>query len=155
MLSPDLAAVTADTSLTEPKPPALQTAAISDSGMQPDAPGLKAVAPVMAKPGELASPNDGVAVKSSTTTTRTSIKSDTSKRKSTGKKQESVQEVSPPLEESTVAIAPVENKPVVEERKDSPQGEQKSGWAAFKESLKKGRAERVCSQAEIALNQCG
>ncbi|HZV61564.1 MAG TPA: adenylate/guanylate cyclase domain-containing protein [Methylophilaceae bacterium] len=150
MLSSDLIAVTADTSVMDPKTPALQTAAVSDSGMQPDAPGLKAVAPVMAKPGELPSANDGEAAK-------TSVKSETPKRKSitSGKKQESVQQVSQPLEESTVAIAPVQHKPVVEEGNDSSQGEQKSGWSAFKESLKKGREERVCSQAEIALNQCG
>jgi len=157
MLSSDLIPVTANTSVMDPKTPALQTAAVSDSGMQPDAPGLKAVAPVMAKPGELPSPDDGEAAKTSTKGVKTSVKSDTPKRKSitSGKKQESVQQVSQPLEESTVAIAPVQHKPVVEEGNDSSQGEQKSGWSAFKESLKKGREERVCSQAEIALNQCG
>lgn len=35
----------------------------------------------------------------------------------------------------------------------SSQGDEKSGWQSFKESIKKG-AERECTQAERALNQC-
>lgn len=125
-----------------------------DKAMQPDAPGLKAVAPVMAKPGE-----DSVADKAkkpATTTAKASTKTETSKAKTSrsSKKPEPVQEVNTP-EQSTVAAAPpVENNPVVEEQNTASQEEQKSGWSAFKESLKKGREERVCSQGEIALGQC-
>jgi len=128
-------------------------AAVSDQVMQPDAPGLQAVAPVMAKPGDVNKPS---ADKSSPTTDKASSKADVPKRKSTksAKKQEAVETPTAPVEETTVAAAPVENKPVVEVLKEPSEGEQKSGWAAFRESVKKGREERVCTQAEIALNQC-
>jgi len=125
-----------------------------DKTMQPDAPGLQAVAPVMAKPDD-STANNTVAKQPSTATAKASTKADTPKRKSakSSKKQEPVEQVTVPAEESTVAAAPVENKPAAEEQKEPSQGE-KSGWSAFKESLKKGREERVCTQAEIALNQC-
>ena len=32
-------------------------------------------------------------------------------------------------------------------------GDQKSGWKSFTDSLKQGQ-ERVCTQAEITMNQC-
>lgn len=153
MLSPNLSAATADASLADTKTAALQTESAPDMGMEPDAPRLKSVAPVMAKPGDVGSTNEA-AGKPASTTAKASTKAETPKRKSTVKKQEPVEEVSPPLEKSAVAAAPIENQPVVEERKDTSQGEQKTGWAAFKESLKKGREEHVCTQAEIALNQC-
>lgn len=155
MLSPDLSTDIADAPVAETKTAGLKTVPASDSGMQPDAAGLKAVAPVMTRPGDMGSTDNGPAGKPFTTTAKPSTSSETPKRNSATsvKKQEPVQGVRPPLEESTVAAASVENKPLVEERRDT-QGEQKTGWAAFKESLKRGREERVCTQAEIALNQC-
>ncbi len=52
--------------------------------------------------------------------------------------------------ESTVtADSPAPAKPA----KTSNQGSEKSGWQSFKESIKQG-AERECTQAEKALNQC-
>jgi class 3 adenylate cyclase len=52
--------------------------------------------------------------------------------------------------ESTVTEgSPAPAKPA----KTSNQGSEKSGWQSFKESIKQG-AERECTQAEKALNQC-
>jgi len=135
-------------------PQSASTIARQDKAMQPDAPGLQAVAPVMAKPDDGIA-NNTVAKQSSTATAKASTKAETPKRKSakSTKKQEPVEQVTVPVEESTVAAAPVENKPAAEEQKEPSQAE-KSGWSAFKESLKKGREERACTQAEIALNQC-
>jgi hypothetical protein len=149
---PDLGNVVAEIPAPGGTAAALQTgpsAAASETTMQPDAPVLKAVAPVMAKPGDA----DKTAANQPSTTT---AKAATPKRKSTksAKKQEPVKDVAAPAEETTMAVAPVENEPAVEEQKEPTSGEQKSGWSAFKESLKKGREERVCTQAEIALNQC-
>ena len=136
---------------------ALQTAPATaqDKDMQSDAPGLKAVAPVMAKPGDTATAGKAAADKSSTTAAKASSKTESPKRKSTKtvKKQEPVETVATPAEESTVAAAPAENKPVADGQKE-PSQEEKSGWASFKESVKKGSEQRVCTQAEIALNQC-
>lgn len=149
MMAPDLGNAVADTTTPEATATALQTTSAADTTMQPDAPGLKAVAPVMAKPDGASS-----ADKPSTTTAKANTKLETSKRKSASpeKKQEQSGEAAP-REESTVAAAsPVESSPVVEERKDTQ--DEKTGWDAFKESLKQGRQERVCTQAEIALNQC-
>lgn len=92
-----------------------------------------------------------------TTTAKADAKAETPKRKSTAskKKKEPVEQTAEPKEESTVAAAPpVESQPAQVESSTTSQGEQKSGWAAFKESVKQGREERVCTQAEIALNQC-
>src|SRR5690606_2796893 len=64
---------------------ALQTApaaAAQDTAMQPDAAGLKAVAPVMAKPGDASAADKPTADKSSTTTAKASTKAETPKRKS-------------------------------------------------------------------------
>jgi hypothetical protein len=148
---PDLGNV-ADTAGDAPiaavqSPPA---AAASDQVMQPDAPGLQAVAPVMAKPGDA---DKAATDKSSASIAKADTKAEAPKRKSTksAKKKEAVEA---PVEETAVANAPVENKPAVVEEQKEPSAEQKSGWAAFKESVKKGREERVCTQAEIALNQC-
>jgi hypothetical protein len=121
----------------------------ADAAMQPDAPGLKAVAPVMAKPGE-ASAADKAAGKTDTET----AKAESPKRKSATKPASKKEPAKEAPEESTVAAAqPVEASPV-EEQKGSAQGEGKSGWSAFKESLKQGSEERACTQAEIMLNQC-
>jgi hypothetical protein len=153
MLTPDLGNVVADTPATAAAPQEATSAA--DRDMQPDAPGLKAVAPVMAKPG-----NAGTADKpalNQSTTANANTKTETPKRKSTKpmQNQEPAKDIATPGQDSTVAAAqPWESKPAVEERKESLQGEQKTGWDAFKESLKKGRKEHVCTQAEIALNQC-
>lgn len=150
MMSPDLGNVVAEEPAAETAA-ALQTTPTADkakeTSMQPDAPGLKAVAPVMAKPDEATTRN---APKATAT-----AKAEAPKRKKPVKKQDSSEQAEAPKEENTVAAAPpVEHQPVVEEQKAPAQGEEKSGWAAFKESVKKGREERVCTQAEIALNQC-
>lgn len=88
----------------------------------------------------------------------TGTNADTTKRKTSAskKKKEQVEQAVQSGEESTVAAAapPVESRTAQEEPQATSQGGQKSGWDSFKESLKKGREERVCTQAEIALNQC-
>jgi hypothetical protein len=153
MLAPDIGVV-ADVTAPEATAAALQVSsspAVTDTAMQPDAPGLKAVAPVMAKPGEAAA--GGKTSKPVTTT----AKAEPAKRKSAKavKKQDTSEETPAAEQESTVAAAPpVEHKPAAEPQKSSAEDDQKSGWSAFKESLKQGREERVCTQAEIALNQC-
>lgn len=156
MLTPDLGNAVANGPPPETTAAALQEApSTADKAMQPGAPSLKAVAPVMAKPSGAGTA--GKLAANQSTAANATAKTETLKRKSTKsvQKQESVKEVAMPGQESTVAAAsPLENKPVIEERKESPQGEQKSGWEAFKESLKKGREEHICTQAEIALNQC-
>lgn len=54
-----------------------------------------------------------------------------------------------------VAAAPaVRRGPSVEERRLPSGGRHKTVWDAFRESFKQGRKEHVCTQAEIALNQC-
>ncbi|HEU4709236.1 MAG TPA: hypothetical protein VFS17_07990 [Methylophilaceae bacterium] len=50
--------------------------------------------------------------------------------------------------------SPVKRGPVVEERRLPPGKRMRTVWDEFKESFKQGRKERVCTQAEIALNQC-
>lgn len=50
--------------------------------------------------------------------------------------------------------SPVKRSPVVEERQLPPGKRPKTVWDEFRESFKQGRKERVCTQAEIALNQC-
>lgn len=159
MLTPDmdLGNVVADESATDVTAATMQVMpreAAQDKAMQPDAPGLKAVAPVMAKPGEESSADK--AKKPATTTAKASTKAETTKRKSTmpARKQEPTQEVATQQESTVAAAPPVENKPAVEEQNTASQEEQKSGWSAFKESLKKGREERICSQGEIAMGQC-
>lgn len=88
----------------------------------------------------------------------TGTNADTTKRKTSASKnkKEQVDQAVQSGEESTVAAAapPVESRTAQEEPQATSQGGQKSGWDSFKESLKKGREERVCTQAEIALNQC-
>jgi hypothetical protein len=48
----------------------------------------------------------------------------------------------------------VKRAPIVEERRLPPGKRPKTVWDEFRESFKQGRKERVCTQAEIALNQC-
>lgn len=156
MLTPDMdlgnvVAETPPVDATAATMQVLSTETAQDKGMQTDAPGLKAVAPVMAKPGEGNTADK--AKKPATTTAKASTKAETPKRKA-AKKQEPAQEVATPQESTVAAAPPVENTPAVEEQNTASQEEQKSGWSAFKESLKKGREERVCSQGEIALGQC-
>ena len=64
--------------------------------------------------------------------------------------------VVPKQEEKKVATArPARRGPAVEERELPTTGVRpKTIWEDFRKSFKQGRKERVCSQAEIALNQC-
>jgi len=54
----------------------------------------------------------------------------------------------------TMAAAPAESRATAGESRTAAQPDIKAGWEAFKKSLKQGRKERVCTQAELALNQC-
>lgn len=89
-------------------------------------------------------------------TAKANTRVDAPKRKTTTskKKKEPIEQAAPPPEESTVAAAPPVDSGEIKEESPASSGESKTGWAAFKESLKQGREERVCTQAEITLNQC-
>lgn len=63
--------------------------------------------------------------------------------------------VEPQKEAKKVAAAPpVRKGPAVEERELPSGGRHQTIWDTFRESFKQGRKEHVCTQAEIALNQC-
>lgn len=65
------------------------------------------------------------------------------------------QVVEPPEETRKVAAAPrAKRGPAVEERRLPSGGRHKTVWDAFRESFKQGSTQQVCTQAEIALNQC-
>lgn len=60
-----------------------------------------------------------------------------------------------PKEKPTVAAGPpVESRTIRTDPQTRQPPDLKAGWEAFKKSFKQGRKERVCTQAEIALNQC-
>lgn len=61
----------------------------------------------------------------------------------------------PQHEEKVAAVPPVRRGPAVEERKLPTTGVRpKTIWDEFRKSFKQGREEHICTQAEIALNQC-
>lgn len=61
----------------------------------------------------------------------------------------------PQQEEKKVAAAPpARSGPVVEERQLPSRSRPKTVWDEFRKSFKQGRKEHICTQAEIALNQC-
>lgn len=61
----------------------------------------------------------------------------------------------PQQEEKVAAVPPVRRGPAVEERKLPTTGVRpKTIWDEFRKSFKQGREEHICTQAEIALNQC-
>ena len=63
--------------------------------------------------------------------------------------------VVPQEEPKKVAASPPARKgPVVEERRISAGSRGKTLWDDFRESFKQGSTQQVCTQAEIALNQC-
>lgn len=65
------------------------------------------------------------------------------------------QVVEPTEETRKVAATPrAKRGPVVEERRLPSGGRHKTVWDAFRESFKQGSTQHVCTQAEIALNQC-
>lgn len=89
------------------------------------------------------------------TTAKADTRADAPKRKATAskKKKEPVEQAAPRQESTVAAAQPVESG-VAQEEPGAASGESKTGWSAFKESFKQGREERICTQAEITLNQC-
>ncbi|HEU4708491.1 MAG TPA: hypothetical protein VFS17_04190, partial [Methylophilaceae bacterium] len=87
-------------------------------------------------------------------------KTEPRKRKVTSSKKKETETAPEPAPVSSPSTTVAANPPphhetaVKESHEAASEDKQKSGWSAFTESIKKGREEHVCTQAEIALNQC-
>jgi hypothetical protein len=72
-----------------------------------------------------------------------------------GEAEPEEQAVEPQKAAKKVAAAPrIRKRPAVEERELPSGGRHQTIWDTFRESFKQGRKEHICTQAEIALNQC-
>jgi hypothetical protein len=82
------------------------------------------------------------------------VKAEPRKRKAKASKKKEAEPVPAPPESTAVATNPTPQHNSEPVKAHEPVAEEKSGWAAFKESVKQGREEKVCTQAERALHQC-
>ena len=180
-LHPDLGAVIAD---AKPAAPAadVQTISAPTASVQiaaPTSPQVHEAAPNLVEPASLepivsieATPSAAARpVKTrpvptqpvTTTPMATTVKADTQMDAPESEAITDIEEaepqpeiVVPKQEEKKVATArPARRGPAVEERELPTTGVRpKTIWEDFRKSFTQGRKERVCSQAEIALNQC-
>lgn len=171
---PDLGVVIADSkpaapaidlqTVSEPGHPTQQLAAPDTYETLPDlaesaGPGpvmtTAATEPITAQPLAI----ESVTAQPVTTTTETDTAMDLFESDSSAGIEEAEpenQEIVPQEEVKKVAAAPAARRgPAVEER-PLPSGgvRPKTIWDTFRESFKQGSTEHVCTQAEIALNQC-
>jgi hypothetical protein len=158
MFTPDLGDVVANTPVPGVKAAALQAAPMPAT--QPETPKLDAVAPVMARPDATGATDNTATNQPITTTAKAETSMEATENQSSSKKKaepaKQAERTAVTKQKSTVAAGPpVESRTLKEEPQASPQDRLKTGWEAFRESFRQGRKERVCTQAEIALNQCG
>lgn len=167
MLDPDLGDVVANTSPADAPATLAPVAPTQTVAAQPAAANAHVAAPNLVDPNAPITPSNTIADQPATIA-NAEPKAETPKRRSSSRKRaeqvepvqtvepvETVEQTESSRDSRTMAAAP----PPVESRTIEPQStagkELKAGWNAFRESFKQGRKERVCTQAEIALNQCG
>jgi hypothetical protein len=147
MFSPDIAEVASSPAPVNAPAPASSEPAATVATVRPaeSSPALEPVVP--------AAPAKAAAKETAQPKPEAKPAAEAPKRKKAVKKKEP--EPAPqPVEHTTVAASPEPQHTSPAQESTEPKKEEKSGWAAFRDSIKQGKQEKVCSQGERALNQC-
>ena len=169
MLDPDLGDVVANTAPADSAATSPQVAPAQAVVAQPTVAKAHVAAPNLVDPEAPITADAATAEQPAVpTSANDELKTETPKRKSSSRKKtekveaaqtveplETVQQPQPSRDSRSMAAAPpVESRTIRQEPGTTSGKDLKAGWDAFRESFKQGRKERVCTQAEIALNQC-
>ena len=169
MLDPDLGDVVANTAPADSAATSPQVAPAQAVVAQPTVAKAHVAAPNLVDPEAPITADAATAEQPAVpTSANDELKTETPKRKSSSRKKtekveaaqtveplETVQQPQPSRDSRSMAAAPpVESRTIRQESGTTSGKDLKAGWDAFRESFKQGRKERVCTQAEIALNQC-